>query len=70
MIKTVKLQHKYFNNGWHLSTYINTVSTCGDANNKHAMLINTYIHTYIHTNAKIKVTLSQYCCRGTLLNYC
>ena len=26
-----------------------------------------YIHTYIHTNAKIKVTLSQNCCRGLLL---
>ena len=30
----------------------------------------TYIHTYIHTNAKIKVTLSQNCCRGTVQNYC
>jgi len=29
-----------------------------------------YIHTYIHTNEKIKVTLSQYCCRGTVQNYC
>ena len=35
---------------------------------KHVRKICEY--TYIHTNAKIKVTLSQNCCRGTVQNYC
>jgi len=30
--KQLDYKHKYYSKGWHLSIYINTVSTCGDAN--------------------------------------
>ena len=41
--KQLDYKHKYYSKGWHAFYYINTVFTFGDANSKHAMLMNGII---------------------------
>ena len=55
--------------GWYLRrTHPRSMHSTSGVCVWHCMLLGIkYIHTY---KWKIKVTLSQYCCRGTVQNYC